>query len=190
MAKNREELTIFVERYMHFRNLWTIYKDLLTGQYVPSVNSEDDPNESAYQAFTKPKTTMMLTLYAYFYSLIEDSSDAINAFRIWREHFPEKEAAIAAVETQIKPMTNDLRVYRNRLGFHGSRSIAHEERGFDFFANTTGTEAWNAMINFMSLAAALLAADKAAKDLNDTELLKYGKWIDGIMELAKQQMNS
>jgi hypothetical protein len=89
---------------------------------------------------------MILVLYAYyFYSLIEDADGGLNGFRIWREHFPEKEAAIAAVEAQVKPMKDELRIYRNRLGFHGSLSMAHEEMAFVFFANTNGTKAWNAM---------------------------------------------
>ena len=44
---------------------------------------------------------MMLIIYAYFYSLVEDSADGVNAFRIWREHFPEEEEAIAAVEALV-----------------------------------------------------------------------------------------
>ena len=42
------------------------------------------------------KPPLMFILYAYFYSPIEDSDDGLNGFRIWREHFPEEEEAIAA----------------------------------------------------------------------------------------------
>ena len=35
-ATEDEELRIFVERFMHFMNLWTIYKDMLSGHYKPS----------------------------------------------------------------------------------------------------------------------------------------------------------
>lgn len=35
-AREHEELRIFVERFLHFMNLWTIYKDMLTGHYKPS----------------------------------------------------------------------------------------------------------------------------------------------------------
>src|ERR1035438_1086128 len=104
-----EELRIFVERLRHFMNLWTIYGDLLAGHYVPSVGAGE-------QSVFNPTVTVMLVLYAYLYSLIEDSSDGLNAFRIWREHFPEEEPAIAAVEAQVVPFRNDLRLFRNRLG--------------------------------------------------------------------------
>lgn len=190
MASNREELTIFVERYAHFLNLWTIYTDLLLERYIPSVGRENDPQRSAYAAFFDPTSTMMLVLYAYFYSLVEDSIDGINAFRIWREYFPEEDQAIAAIEAQVKPFTKDLRLYRNRLGFHGSRSRAHEASGFKLFANTTGENTWNAMLNFKSLSDALLTKDMAARSENDSELLNCRRRIDAITERAKQQSGS
>src|ERR1039458_8675223 len=111
-TNSKEELIIFVERLTHFMNLWTIYDDSLTGRYVPTVGDND-------HSIHDPRTSLMLVIYAYFYSLVEDSNDGLNAFRVWREHFPEEEDAIAAVEAQIKPFTKDLRAYRNRLGFHG-----------------------------------------------------------------------
>jgi hypothetical protein len=36
-AERPEELRIFVERFMRFMNLWTIYKHILTGHHVPYV---------------------------------------------------------------------------------------------------------------------------------------------------------
>ncbi len=76
---------------MHFMNLWTVYTDLLSGHYVPRINL---PSE---ESLTDVRETMMLILYAYFYSLIEDDDQSINGFRIWRARFPEETAAIAAV---------------------------------------------------------------------------------------------
>jgi hypothetical protein len=106
---------------------------MLTEKYLPSVGERD-------WSIFDPRTTMMLILYAYFYSLIEDSSDGLNGFRIWREQFPEEEQAIAAVEAVIKRFKDELRLFRNRLGFHGSRSREHESRGFELFAKSSGTE--------------------------------------------------
>ncbi|HEV8412069.1 MAG TPA: hypothetical protein VGQ49_00650 [Bryobacteraceae bacterium] len=180
MTKNTEELTIFIERTMHLLNLWTVYNDMLSQQYIPSMGSRD-------HTMYDPRTTMMLILYAYFYSLIEDSDDGLNAFRIWREHFPEEDQAISAVEAQIAPFTRDLRLFRNRLGFHGSRSRSHEAKGFDLFANSTGTALWNALKNFKALASSLLARDMALKKSNDADADKYRKWIDAIAARAKQQ---
>jgi hypothetical protein len=94
----QEELVIFVERLMHFMNVWTVYRDLLSGHYVPTVGapSESDP-------FPNMTVTMMFLLYASFYSLIEEDEKSVNAFRVWRQHFPKEESAIAAVEAQRWP---------------------------------------------------------------------------------------
>jgi hypothetical protein len=179
-AKNTEELTLFVGRTRHFLNLWTIYNDLLSGKYVPSMGEEPD---SIYD----PKGTMVLILYAYFYSLVEDSHDGLNAFRVWREHFPEEERAIAAVEAQIAPFTGDLRVFRNRLGFHGSRSWAHEAKGFDLFANTSGTAMLNTMKNFKALASILLRKEMAIKKSDHAEAQKCRDLIEAIAVRATEQ---
>ena len=178
-----EELMIFVERLRHFMNLWTIYTDMLTKHYVPSVGAGE---ESVFN----PSTTVMLVLYAYLYSLIEDSSDGLNAFRIWRKHFPEEEQAIAAVEAQVVPFRDNLRIFRNRLGFHGSRSRALESPGFDLFGNFTGGYTWNAVKNFKALAATLLAKDMALTSSDEAALKKYRGWIDSIAERARKQCGS
>jgi hypothetical protein len=185
-AKDSEELTIFVERLRHFLNLYTVYHDMLTKRYVPTVGG-DIVNEPTYGSYFHPSISVMLVLYAYFYSLIEDSPDGLNAIRLWREHFPEEEAAIAAIEAQIAPLTKDLKRYRNRLGFHGSRTRAHEARGFDLFANASGTAAWNAVKNFKAVAAILLAKDMAARNSNQAELAQCSAWIVAVAERARRE---
>jgi len=60
VAPNRdEELQIFVEHFTDFMNMWTVYRDFLSGKYVPSVNAGE--GRSAMQA------TLMFALYSYFY---------------------------------------------------------------------------------------------------------------------------
>jgi hypothetical protein len=162
----QEELVIFVERLMHFMNVWTVYRDLLSGHYVPTVGapSESDP-------FPNMTVTMMFLLYASFYSLIEEDEKSVNAFRVWRQHFPKEESAIAAVEAQVTPFTKDLKRFRNRLGFHGSRSRAHEASGFDLFAKHSGSAILTAMANFKRLGAVLLAKEKEARRTKESALL-------------------
>jgi hypothetical protein len=144
---------------MHFMNVWTAYRDLLSGHYVPTVGAppESDP-------FPNMTHTMMFVLYGVFYSLIEDDPRSVNAFRVWRQHFPEEENAIAAVEAQIAPFTKDLKRFRNRLGFHGSRSWAHEASGFDLFAKHKGDAILTAMASFKHLGAILLAKERASQE--------------------------
>ena len=102
---------------------------------------------------------MLFLLYPRFYSLIDDDPKSVNAFRVWRRNFPEEETAIAAVEAQVRPLAADLKRFRNRLGFHGSRSRTHEAPGFALFTNHSGTTIWKAMRNFKHLGAALLDKD-------------------------------
>lgn len=153
-GKGREEFAIFVERFMHFMNLWTVYRDLLSGHYAPTVGS---PTEQG--PFPNMTATLIFALYAWFYSLIEDGENAVNAFRVWRVHFPEDESAISVVEAQVIPFAKSLKIFRNRLGSHGSRSRAHESSGFDLFEQHSGYQMLDAMRNFKALGAALLDKD-------------------------------
>ena len=180
VAPNRdEELAIFVEHMMDFMNMWTIYNDFLTGKYVPTVDAGVDR--------TKMHATLMFAVYSYFYVLIDDHKKGLDAFHIWRDHFPKEEKAIAAIEAQIKPLRKDLKEFRNRLGFHGSRSRAHEAAGFDLFANADGGSVWNAIKNFKAMGASLLALDMAQKNSDEAEIKRYQGWIDKIAERARQQ---
>jgi hypothetical protein len=43
--KYPEEFGIFAERSMHFMNLWTIYNDLLSSHYIPSVGAPGPDEE-------------------------------------------------------------------------------------------------------------------------------------------------
>lgn len=178
--KGAEELLIFVERLRHFMNLWTIYTDMLSTRYVPSLGAEEG-------SIFDPTVTVMLIVYAYLYSLVEDSDDSLNAFRIWREHFPQEEQAIAAVEAQIAPFRDDLRKFRNRLGFHGSRTRAHESPGFDLFGKVTGDSTWKAILNFKALAATLLAKELAETRSSVGEVAKLRSRVDFIAARARNQ---
>lgn len=133
LDKQREEFGIFVERFMHFMNVWTIYSDLLSGRYVPTIRPHA---KSAHEwTHTDISATMMFMLYAFFYSLIEDDENSINAFRLWRERYSEVESAIAALEKEVVPLRRTLKKFRNRLGFHGSRSRAYRQGDWSCFPN-------------------------------------------------------
>ena len=177
---SREELHIFVERLLHFMNVWAFYNDLLSGRYIPTIAKRSDE-----WSVTDPGTTMMFILYAYFYSLIEDSDDGLNGFRIWREHFPDEELAIAAVEARVNPFRGQLKLFRNRLGFHGSRSRQHESGGLDLFAQHSGSELWEAMKSTKALGAALLAKDSWQRGEGQRTEAEVRAWIDGIAIRAR-----
>lgn len=106
-TKRPEELSIFVERFMHFMNLWTIYTDMLTGRYLPSVGPHlKDAVEKPDQREWPVGISMMFVLYAYFYSLVEDSDDGLNGFRVWRLVWPSEGQAISAVEARVLPFVD------------------------------------------------------------------------------------
>lgn len=160
-----EEFSLFAQRFMHFVNLYTVYRDLLSGHYVPTVNP---PSENDF--YPQTHHSLMLILYAYFYSLLDRDTTSLNAFRIWRARFPEEETGIAAIEAQVEPLRDDLKRFRNRLGFHGSRTYAHEASGFNVFANHTGTEILLAINNFKALGARLFAKDTERQKSNHRPL--------------------
>ena len=182
MAKRSEELEIFVEHLMDFMNLWTVYRDQMSGKYVPSVDVGGTPSRTGMYV------TLMFHLYAGLYMLVDDSKEGLNAFRIWRAHFPQEEAAIAAVEQQIIPFKDDLRLFRNRLGFHGSRTRSHEAKGWKLFANASGSTVWNAMVNFKGLGATLLAKETAERKSKTEEVAWCRARIDSIADAARQNM--
>jgi len=174
MTVHSEEFSIFVERCIQFMNLWIVYTDLLSGKYVPSLNADEkDPAHSM-------QGTLMILLYSFFHTLVEDSSDGLNGFRVWRQRFPEEEPAIARVEAAVKPFVPALRVFRNRLGFNGSRSRSHQARAFDLLQQHSGTEIWNAMQSFKSLASALLAKINATNGNSQFTPERIRQWIDAI----------
>src|SRR5215469_3030917 len=126
-----EETYMFAERYAHFSNVHTIYRDLISGHYQPSVNMNSSPKAPPGDFETHDvKATAMFVLYAYFYSMVEDDPQGVNGFKVWRAAWPEEEKAIAAVEALVKPLVPGLKLFRNRLGFHGSRSRSHEKKAF------------------------------------------------------------
>ena len=166
---------------MQFHHIWTIYTDLISGRYVPSFGFKDsDEAEADWTLPSQIGPTMMFVLYAFFYSLIEDSEDGLDAFRIWRKKFPEEFTAIDALEKQVAPMRKDFRVFRNRLGFHGSRSLKHELSGYELFGNYSGTRVLESIRVFKSLNAALLMKDLARQHNSNEEMGQARLRLDSI----------
>jgi hypothetical protein len=188
MTKPLETFGIFVDRFMNFMNIWTIYSDILSGHYVPSVGTtfrtQQDVEETTAGEWPV-NLTMMFLLYGYFYTLVEDSEDAVNGFRLWRERHPDEKAAIDAVEAQVAPFRERLRLFRNRLAFHGSQSRSHESRGFELFKEHSGNEVLDAIKNFKSLGAALFAKENARQGIGPTTSETARQWIDRVAERAR-----
>jgi hypothetical protein len=182
-----EEHYLFVKRVAQFQNIRTIYTDLLTGHYVPSIGAKrvEEIQEADSTITAEMVPTMMFVLYSFFFSLVEDSSDGLDAFRIWRKKYPEEEQAIEALEALVKPLRNDLRSFRNKLGFHGSRSFTDESKGLELFANHSGERVMQIMTRFTSLNAGFLIQDAAERNDSEEDRRKARSWIDANIERCK-----
>ena len=181
----REEWFLMVERFIQFMQIWTVYRDYRSGHYEPSVG-DDDRLDTPYQM----GTALLFVVYAFFYSLIEEYEQSLNAFRIWRVKFPDEVGVIDAVEKEAKPMRDDLRLFRNRLGFHGSRTAARRECGFELFAKHSGTKMWNVIVDFKALGATLLAKDTASHQGNRDALATIQKELEVIRRRAALAINA
>ena len=82
---------------------------------------------------------------------------------------------------------NDLRVFRNRLGFHGSRTHRHELKGFDLFNNHSGIKLMNAILLFKSINAALIEKDMARQTNSSERMLLAMKRIADIAERCRTE---
>jgi hypothetical protein len=142
-----EEYHILVKRYLHFENLWDLYNDFLSGRYIPSVNTHSSNVDVPEMA-----DTLLIVLYSWFYSLVDDEPRGVDAFRAWYRFFPEDKPAIRAVQKQIKPIKSCLKTLRNRVGFHGSQTWEHENAAFDLFKKQSAEDVIGAMNSFRSLA--------------------------------------
>ena len=176
MSEALEELGLFADRFRHFMNLWTIYSDLLTKRYTPSLDDDEWP----------VRTTMMFVVYSYFYSLVEDSKDGMNGFRVWRKSLPEEAAVISAVEAKVKPLLQHLRLFRNRLGFHGSRTRTRESEAFAIFNEHSGTQIFETIELFKAMSGALFGMATVLQENDEDGKKKYRKKLDEIAKRAVQ----
>lgn len=179
-----EEHYLFIKRIAQFQNIRSVYTDLLTGWYVPSCGEKQiaEIQEADSTITSEMIPTIMFVLLSFFFSLIEDSGEGLNAFRIWRRKWPQEEQAIAALQTLVIPLQNDLRTFRNKLGFHGSRSNAVESKGLELFANHAGERVMQIMTRFTSLNTGFLMMDRAEHDQSNEDRKTARSWIDANIE--------
>ena len=144
--KKDDELSIYVERMIRLIQLLRIYEKVLV---MPEECEDLDPHLTM-------RATMLSVVYSFFYSLIERDPNGIDFFRIWRTRAPEMASELDTLEARVQPMKDDLRVFRNRFGFHGSTSREHEAAAFKLLEVHTGTEIYNVILDTRNLSAKLL----------------------------------
>lgn len=179
MSDVDEEFTILDVRLGQFLNLWTVLIDYMRGQYVPSIEYKAVDDNDYRTPATFP-WTMMSLLYSFFFSLIDTNPQGLNAFRVWRVKFPEHALVLDAVEFRVQGILPELKKFRNKLGFHGSRSINQEEEGYQLLTRHGVTKVLNVAQHFISLAMSLLTlayttdsdnTNKARDNLKTVEMI-------------------
>ena len=176
-----EEYMLFMVRHMQFMNIWTVYKDFLSGKYIPSVPGYEG-SEADWRTPAGFQYTLMFLLYSFFYSLVDQDSRGVNAFRIWRARFPAEERVITALENRVNPVIPDLKTFRHRLGFHGSTSLNHQNPGLDLFGAHSGTKMLNLMKQYKSLNAWLAELEMATQASDTVRIATARAAIDQIAE--------
>ena len=150
-----EEFAILDVRLGQFLNLWTVLLDYMSGVYVPSIEYKAISDDDYRYPATFP-WTMMSLLYSFFFSLVDTHPKGLNAFRIWRQKFPEQVSVLDAVEFRVQSILPELKNFRNKLGFHGSRNVGEEEAGFELLERHGSIKVLNVAQHFISLAISLL----------------------------------
>lgn len=121
-----EDVTISVERMMRFCQL----------------------AEMLFKCADKPTTvlplhltrfgTLLIETASFLYSLFDDRPDSTNLVRLWKEFDHPFTKDLQAHATRLAPFKEDLKLVRNRLGFHGSLTRSHEQGGLAMFDVESG----------------------------------------------------
>lgn len=181
MADIDEEFAILDVRLGQFLNLWTVLIDYFSGTYVPSREYKAiDDNDYRYPA-TFP-WTMMSLLYSFFFSLVDTHSKGLNAFHVWRRKFPEQASAIDAIEFRVQSILPELKNFRNKLGFHGSRSISEEDVGFELLDRHGSIKVLNVAQFFIKFALGMLGL---ANSIDPASVRRAEEGIKSVVEVCK-----
>lgn len=149
-----EEFCIYVERMTRMIQLLRIYELVL--RQSGAVDTE--------QPHLSLAGTMLAVVYSFYYSLIEERENGIDFFRIWKRHAPEFTVELEILESRVAPLRENLRVFRNRYGFHGSTSREHESVAFDLLSQHSGNQLMDTILEMRNLSTRLLNAIGVTRD--------------------------
>lgn len=141
-----DELAIYSERMLRLIRLLQIHEVVLT---LPDDDFERAPHTGLHW-------TILAVVYSFYYSLIDENPDGINFFRIWRQRLPAQAAVLDALEARVAPHRKNLKLFRNRFGFHGSTSREHESKAFDLLESSPPAILWALIIDTRNLSTALM----------------------------------
>jgi hypothetical protein len=116
-----EDLTISVERMMRFFYLSEMLFECAEG------------DAKVLPVHLTRFGTLLLETSSFLYSLFEDRVDSINLMRIWQGFEHPFSNQLQDYSARLSPFKQELKLVRDRLGFHGSLTRSHEEAGLGVF---------------------------------------------------------
>lgn len=123
----REDVTMSVERMMRFC-------------YLAEMQFECAPGETQTLPLHLTRFgTLVLETSSFLYSLFEDRTDSINLLRVWRGFDHPFAYDLQEHATRLDAFKGDLKLVRDRLGFHGSLTRSHERGGLGVFDVNSGS---------------------------------------------------
>ncbi len=117
----REDVTISVERMIRFCHLAQMQFEYAAG------------DAKALPVHLTRFGVLVFETASFLYSLFEDRPDSINLLKIWRGFDHPFGNELRTFATRLIPFKEELKLVRNRVGFHGSLSRNHERVGLGIF---------------------------------------------------------
>jgi hypothetical protein len=117
----REDVTISVERMMRFCYLARMQSECAAG------------DTKALPLHLTRFGTLLLETSSFLYSLFEDREDSINLLRVWQGFDHPFSNELQDYSTRLSSFKEELKLVRDRLGFHGSLTRSHERAGLGVF---------------------------------------------------------
>jgi hypothetical protein len=77
--------------------------------------------------------TLALETASFLHSLFEDSDNAINVLHVWQGFDHPFSGDLQSLAGRLGAFKEDLRLVRNRVGFHGSLNRSRERAGLSIF---------------------------------------------------------
>jgi hypothetical protein len=117
----REDVTISVERMMRFC-------------YLAEVQFECAGGDTKVLPLHLTRFgTVLVETSSFLYSLFEDRSDSIDLLRVWQGFDHPFGNELQDYSSRLCPFKEELKLVRDRLGFHGSLTRSHEGAGLGIF---------------------------------------------------------
>lgn len=121
-----EDVSISVERMIRFC-------------YLAEMQSEYGPHETRTLPLHLTRFgTLALETASFLYSLFDDSDNAINVLTVWHGFDNPFSEELRKVGGRLGAFKEELRLVRNRVGFHGSLTRNRERAGLSMFDVDSG----------------------------------------------------